>query len=58
MKHEGRKDEKKVYIPKQKPELVSIPEQKFFMINGKGNPNSEDFSKRIEVYTHWLMPSE
>lgn len=63
MKHEWRKDEKKLYIPKQKPELVSIPEQKFFMINGKGNPNSEDFSKRIEVlyslaYAIRMMPKQ
>ena len=47
MKHEWRKHEKKLYIPKQKPELVSIPEQKFFMIEGKGNPNSEEYSEKI-----------
>ena len=32
MKHEWRKKEKDLYIPKQKPELVTVPEQKFFMI--------------------------
>ncbi len=32
MKYEWRKQEKNLYIPKQKPELVSIPEQKFFLI--------------------------
>lgn len=30
MKYEWRKQEKNLYIPKQKPELVTIPEQKFF----------------------------
>lgn len=30
MKYEWRKREKNLYIPKQKPELASIPEQDFF----------------------------
>jgi hypothetical protein len=63
MKHEWRKNEKKLYIPTQKPELVTIPEFKFFMIKGKGNPNSEDFSKRVEVlyslaYAVRMMPKQ
>ena len=63
MKHEWRKHEKELYIPKQKPELVSVPEQKFFMIRGKGNPNSDDFSEKIEVlyslsYAIRMMPKQ
>ena len=63
MKHEWRKHEKELYIPKQKPELVSVPEQKFFMIKGKGNPNSDDFSEKIEVlyslsYAIRMMPKQ
>jgi len=49
MKYEWKKQEKSLYIPKQSPELVTVPQQKFFMINGKGNPNDEDFSERIGV---------
>lgn len=47
MKFEWRKKEKNLYLPKEKPELITVPKQKFIMINGKGNPNSEDFVERI-----------
>ena len=46
MKYEWRKQEKNLYLPKQKPELITIPVQKFFMIKGKGNPNSEEFVRK------------
>lgn len=54
---------RKTYIPKQKPELVFVPEHKFFMIEGKGNPNSTDFSDRIAVlyslaYAVRMMPKQ
>ncbi|WP_027624478.1 GyrI-like domain-containing protein [Clostridium lundense] len=49
MKHEWRKNEKELYAPKEIPQLLSVPKQKFFMIKGKGNPNDEDFSERIGV---------
>jgi len=63
MKHEWRKHEKDLYMPKQKPELVDVPEHKFFMIEGKGNPNSQDFSDRVEVlfslaYAVKMMPKQ
>jgi len=61
MKYEWKKQEKSLYIPKQSPELVTVPQQKFFMISGKGNPNDEDFSERIGVlyslaYAVRMMP--
>ena len=37
MKHEWRKKEKRIYIPKNTPEYITIPSFKFFMIEGKGN---------------------
>ena len=63
MKHEWRKHEKTLYLPKQKPELVTVPKQRFFMIKGKGNPNSEAFSEKIEVlyslsYAIRMMPKQ
>ncbi|PKV50418.1 hypothetical protein ATE84_2475 [Aquimarina sp. MAR_2010_214] len=47
MKHEWRKKEKGVYIPKNTPEIIEIPEYKFLTIEGEGNPNSEFFSEYI-----------
>lgn len=63
MKFEWRKQEKNLYLPKQKPEVVTVPEQKFITIDGEGNPNSEDFSRRIEVlysiaYAIRMMPRQ
>jgi hypothetical protein len=63
MKYEWRKEEKNLYIPKQKPELVEVPKQKFFMIKGEGNPNGEEFSERIGVlyslaYAVRMMPKQ
>ncbi|MGB3366622.1 MAG: GyrI-like domain-containing protein [Acidaminobacteraceae bacterium] len=63
MKHEWRKHEKNLYIPKQKSELIRVAGQKFLMINGKGNPNSEDFAERIGAlyslaYAIRMMPKQ
>ena len=63
MKHEWKKDEKQFYSPKKVPEVVTIPKFKFLRIKGKGNPNNEDFAKRIEVlyslsYAIRMMPKQ
>ena len=49
MKFEWKKQEKNLYFPKEKPELITVPQQKFFMISGKGNPNDEEFTEKIGV---------
>lgn len=49
MKFEWKKQEKEIYLPKEKPHLIKIPKYKFFMISGKGNPNSDEFSEAIGV---------
>lgn len=49
MKFEWRKQEKNLYISKEKPELITVPQQKFLMISGKGNPNDEEFSEKIGI---------
>ncbi|PIF00948.1 MAG: hypothetical protein CR994_02560 [Maribacter sp.] len=49
MKHEWRKKEKSIYLPKNKPELVNIPEYRFITLSGEGNPNSDLFSEHISV---------
>lgn len=63
MKYEWRKQEKDLYLPKETPELVTVPKQKFFMISGKGNPNKEDFAERVGVlyslaYAIRMMPKQ
>lgn len=49
MKHEWRKKEKDIYLPKNKPEQINIPSYKYFMIEGKGNPNDDFFAEYIGV---------
>ncbi|MGE0931825.1 GyrI-like domain-containing protein [Peijinzhouia sedimentorum] len=49
MKHEWKKHEKHIYLPKSTPEIVHIPSFKFFTINGEGNPNDDFFSEFIAV---------
>lgn len=47
MKYEWKKEEKNIYMPKDKPTLVEIPKAKYFCIKGKGNPNGEDYASRV-----------
>ena len=52
MKHEWRKKEKAIYLPKAQPELILVPEYQFVSISGAGNPNSESFQENIvALYT-------
>lgn len=63
MKHEWKKNEKDLYLPKEKPALIRVPKQKFFAIDGKGNPNDDEFSEKVEVlyslaYAVRMMPKK
>jgi hypothetical protein len=49
MKHEWKKAEKGLYLPKQKPELIKVPPLKFFSIKGQGDPNEELFAETIGI---------
>ncbi|AFA47228.1 GyrI-like domain-containing protein [Acetobacterium woodii] len=49
MKHEWRKHEKARYLPKTKPELITVPSFNFFVLDGTGNPNDENFAEAIGV---------
>jgi len=49
MKHEWRKKEKSIYLPKSKPEIIDVPTFRFLTIKGEGNPNSEKFAEYIGV---------
>jgi hypothetical protein len=49
MKHEWKKLEKNLYLPKNKPEKIFIPKLNYFSIKGKGNPNDDFFPDYIKV---------
>ena len=49
MKYEWKKNEKALYIPTAKPQLVDVPRMKFFTLSGTGNPNDEFFADYIGV---------
>lgn len=49
MKHEWKKSEKHFYLPKNKPELIHLPNFKFFTLEGKGNPNDDFFTEYVGV---------
>ncbi len=48
-KHEWRKKEKEIYLPKTKPVLIDIPTYQYITIAGAGNPNQPIFSEQISV---------
>ena len=49
MKHEWRKKEKEIYLPKNRPVRIRVPEFGYFSIEGKGNPNDDFFAEYIGV---------
>ena len=62
-KHEWRKKEKALYLPKNKPEVIDIPEFKFITIEGEGSPADSVFSDYIGAlyslaYTIKMMPKK
>jgi hypothetical protein len=49
MKHDWKKNDKQFYLPKNKPETITVPKFNFFTIEGKGNPNDDFFGEYISV---------
>ncbi|WP_107572094.1 GyrI-like domain-containing protein [Clostridioides difficile] len=63
MKYEWRKRDKELYLPKKNPAIIEVPEQKFIMLKGNGDPNSKEFTEAIGVlyslaYTIKTMPKK
>lgn len=63
VKHEWRKKEKTIYLPKSKPEIIDIPEFKFITIEGEGSPSESLFTDNIGAlyslaYTIKMMPKK
>lgn len=48
-KYEWRKNDKNIYLPKQKVEILNLKPMKYYTIEGVGNPNSEQFSEKIGI---------
>lgn len=46
-KYEWRKNDKELYLPKTKPAIINVPKLNYFMLDGCGNPNTEEFSNAI-----------
>ncbi len=45
-----KKEYKELYMPKDKPVLVEVPEMKFIMVDGSGDPNDNPaFQEAIEI---------
>ncbi|WP_429948420.1 GyrI-like domain-containing protein [Enterococcus sp. AZ101] len=49
MKFEWRKQEKELYLPKEKPIKINVPEQKFYTLSGQGDPNGQQFSEEVSA---------
>ncbi len=49
MKYEWKKSEKQFYLPKNEPQLIVVPEYKFYSIEGRGNPNDVFFAEYIGI---------
>lgn len=48
-KIEYKKDYKHLYMPKNKPEIIDVPEIPFLTLRGSGDPNEKEFSTVIEA---------
>lgn len=49
MKYEWKKQDKGLYLPKEQPEALTVPSMKFFMLEGRGNPNGGEFAEAVGV---------
>jgi len=55
-KQEWRKKEKQFYIPKNKPEVINVPEFKFISLRGEGNPNGQEFADVVSTLYSLAYP--
>lgn len=46
-KHEWRKNEKTLYLPKQQPEIINVPAMNFISICGTGSPDTPLFTDKV-----------
>jgi hypothetical protein len=44
-----KKNYKHIYLPPSTPAIIDVPKMQYIMIRGTGDPNGDDFVKRIEA---------
>ena len=63
VKHEWRRKEKAIYLPKNNPEVIDLPKFKFITIEGEGSPEQSVFTENIGTlyslaYTIKMVPKK
>lgn len=48
-KFDYKKEFKDLYLPKSEARIVDVPEMNFIMVDGKGDPNGEEYQKAVEL---------
>ena len=61
MKYEWRKQDKEIYLPKQKPTIYNDTEKSYIKVQGEGHPDSDLFRINVELlyalsYSIRMMP--
>ena len=49
MAFDFKKEYKEFYMPKNKPEIVTVPAANYIAVQGKGNPNDEDGEYQMAI---------
>lgn len=49
MAFDYKKEYKEFYMPKQKPELVTVPSMNYIAVRGQGDPNKEDGEYKLAI---------
>ena len=51
MPFDFKREQKKFYLPKTRPEILSVPPMQYLAVRGKGNPNEEggDYQKAVSL---------
>jgi hypothetical protein len=44
-----KKEQKEFYQPKAVPAIIDLPQMTFIVVNGKGDPNNEEFRSSVEL---------
>lgn len=44
-----KKEYKELYQPKKKPSLINVPSMNFIMVNGKGDPQSDEYQNAMQI---------
>lgn len=44
-----KKEYKDLYMPKNKPSIINVPPMNFLMLNGKGDPNDNEYQEAVQT---------